>query len=1288
MDQWDEETRLLKKRLAEIRKLKKQALLGSAKQNLKALKAATEQKKTPPPPAKRPDNIVISYDGDTPEDLTLELKRAKEESSGEPLLPGNEYRRMRQRNLNLMQMYEVMDETKNLVHTKLDIPSWGEGDPTEEKVKDVRLDMTEKWDFSYVLVIVERNETGTIIGTSRNRFAHIVDFRMKHPDGLPLQPTNLVGEILNNILDEPNLYGEAYLENIVFRPINQTTTLANFKAQGRHLHEKFLGDAVLKIDTGKDECLIDTLYYLMSHAGMRVSRAGLREEIGVKEGEGVSPQELILWARKKECVSVYLLDSFKTEMYRYVAHKNKCRVSVVLYLSDKHWSPVLSRELVDDVIRTHKIDFSKLPEVDMRDAPLWDCKDLKNPIPGRVLLVEADDLSDLAQKCMLETGMRVEVAHPTRTDITMFTHPVTRQYIVAAPEYHKRKAASEYLFSKTKAPKLQWSNQYWSMLAWEHMRATVGELPKSHYGPDVFNIIKNTTVRPLTFQHQETMLELMGSAEQNLNDAISIDAKRLYTFLMMSMKGFYPVFNVEDQIEDLSESAELIPGLYWVEEHTMADPDKIHPADWYPLQVVEYLLENEYIERPKWVVRASRKLPCRHLGEWASNVHNTMPLWAKELINHLTGMLGKTVQTKTDISCTTSVELVDAVLNQYPGTCSIPVGNMYFLRRESERPLYSGHWPIWMTIVKMGHVYLDRMYKKVVGPYTKVLCYTTDAMKVINPLPFKEGNEPGDYQIERKPVKIFGKDYISGQGYLKPEREWAEVEESMLRFHENGLLLSGPGGSGKTVQMIKMARAMDPTKRATMAYTKQVVEVHNQEGMGAVTFDHAFPKEQPLEQSLERLKNKEAIFCDEFSMCRPYYLWLLWRLKQVNPSVRIVFAGDANQLPPEYYDEADRFNYVDPLKSALLYAICDGFICNLTFKDDPKMRRYDSETIQHLTNLLETGSLGSALQNRGMLKHPEKSVCLLPATRRRINYQEFQHFSKDKEVVLACGMPLYVGCPVIAKESRGPIINAKRYTVVGLDAVLEKLVLREPNGHMIWGTFEHAKSLRHGFCETVMRFQGGKIEQPFNIYDSKQMSLQQLYTALSRTTKWADVHVDALSEKYERETPEQRCWLAEPVLNVEERVIYHYLDEKTLYIGHTNDAKSRDRGHRTEPETLELAKLMEKTKMEIVAEFVCSRSDIEQEEKLRITRAILEGYELVNRKKVTLGIELLDSATPNLKEVKYVEPDVLRICDEPSRKRYHIRSRGIDKTFPYGKRPKEEALKEAEEFRLKMIQSM
>ena len=67
-------------------------------------------------------------------------------------------------------------------------------------------------------------------------------------------------------------------------------------------------------------------------------------------------------------------------------------------------------------------------------------------------------------------------------------------------------------------------------------------------------------------------------------------------------------------------------------------------------------------------------------------------------------------------------------------------------------------------------------------------------------------------------------------------------------------------------------------------------------------------------------------------------------------------------------------------------------------------------------------------------------------------------------------------------------------------------------------TFSHGEfreSFIPAFCVTVYKYQGGTINQHYNIYDVEKMDKKQLYTTLSRTTKLDYIHLDTSKLKKE-----------------------------------------------------------------------------------------------------------------------------------------------------------------------------
>ena len=55
---------------------------------------------------------------------------------------------------------------------------------------------------------------------------------------------------------------------------------------------------------------------------------------------------------------------------------------------------------------------------------------------------------------------------------------------------------------------------------------------------------------------------------------------------------------------------------------------------------------------------------------------------------------------------------------------------------------------------------------------------------------------------------------------------------------------------------------------------------------------------------------------------------------------------------------------------------------------------------------------------------------------------------------------------------------------------------------------EFSECFISSFCLTVYKYQGGEVDSDFNIYDVNRMDKKQIYTAMSRTTRFKHIHLD------------------------------------------------------------------------------------------------------------------------------------------------------------------------------------
>ena len=418
------------------------------------------------------------------------------------------------------------------------------------------------------------------------------------------------------------------------------------------------------------------------------------------------------------------------------------------------------------------------------------------------------------------------------------------------------------------------------------------------------------------------------------------------------------------------------------------------------------------------------------------------------------------------------------------------IGELAFIRKYTDERLTEGFLPIWRQVIALGILNLERMYRDLVGPTSVVLGYHTDSIKLTNPRPFKAGVNPGDYQLEPK-CRVIGHNCVSGEGWAPVARVWRDVEV----IPDTGCLVVGPGGSGKTHHLIRLAKQHD--NRLIVGYTKRSVEnINLREAVGAMTLDAAFPADKP-----DAVRNHKAIFVDEFSMVQPYHFAKIWRLHYKTKPATYLF-GDNNQMPPMTNTEQP-YNRINYEESALAYYLCGGARCRLPYLG----HRYDEEAFIKLTTLLRTNKVEC---DKKLWPSARMTLCKLPATRHRINQERFKEAVGDK-FKLDDGSQWFVGMPLIAYANNRKlgIVNSHHYTLAkegsrGLECKnsATDAVVCVPDALM-------TKLFRYGWCDTVQRVQGGELPYQYNIVDVAHMNRNDLYTALSRCTKWADIGLES-----------------------------------------------------------------------------------------------------------------------------------------------------------------------------------
>ena len=108
----------------------------------------------------------------------------------------------------------------------------------------------------------------------------------------------------------------------------------------------------------------------------------------------------------------------------------------------------------------------------------------------------------------------------------------------------------------------------------------------------------------------------------------------------------------------------------------------------------------------------------------------------------------------------------------------------------------------------------------------------------------------------------------------------------------------------------------------------------------------------------------------------------------------------------------------------------------------------------------------------------------------------------------------------------------------------------------IYDLSEFSHSFIPAFCVTVYKYQGADINENYNIYDVRLMDKKQLYTALSRTTKFEYIHLNFKELNKEYKFRRQPCVEQVNAKNnqyINGKIYKVTFNDDKIYIGSTCD---------------------------------------------------------------------------------------------------------------------------------------
>ena len=308
-------------------------------------------------------------------------------------------------------------------------------------------------------------------------------------------------------------------------------------------------------------------------------------------------------------------------------------------------------------------------------------------------------------------------------------------------------------------------------------------------------------------------------------------------------------------------------------------------------------------------------------------------------------------------------------------------------------------------------------------------------------------------------------------------------------------------------------------------------------------------------RGIDDLKDK-IVFVDEYSMTPNRFITLLYHAFTKH-NITIIMSGDTNQCEPINNTKSIRHNN---FTSKSVSERCPDHI---EMKYIEKSARYDKETKVMLNNFLKYKNLRHKFQPIG---NYYKNICWLNDTLRKVTEDCCNRFVENKDSYdinfkYKSRIEKHKVCenmPIIATQ------NMKKRDMFNMMEFKIKTINENEEGNLefeidneIFSLNEFRESLLPNFCNTVYKYQGGKIDEHYNIFDTHKMDVKDMYTALSRTTKLEYIYLDRkkLCSRY-REREQDNMIILNSYFNADYQngKIYHVTFEKNNkhYIGSTS----------------------------------------------------------------------------------------------------------------------------------------
>lgn len=890
--------------------------------------------------------------------------------------------------------------------------------------------------------------------------------------------------------------------------------------------------------------------------------------------------------------------------------------SVCLRLTNGHAVGIYNESVRHDIIRKKRCDLFKI-ECDLETdnyvmfTPAMFDDLVAGKVERHVIMSEDSDMMLFMGHIIDTTGYNIELFdYRTQSIVSCFVHPVSQKMVIENNKFEMRKSICAKAFELFKSEDFVFRNQSITNIAMGLFKHSVGKLQKSSYNQLMLEVLDEYTPSAITEGYATTF-----DAEKS----VGFDIFKCYSSVLALNDLNVPVFNVLCDLVDY-DGRDIECGEYLLDTVEFTQWGFVLPSRMWSWNLVKWLIDEGLMDKSKIkkMLLPCGEIPADAFSEFVKFVYKQFnESEGKSIVNMFIGNMGTKYNKEmkgcivTDLTEARSLQALYENVDIYDFR-----GDRFLVKQTAKCRLLEDNTSINRFVISGGVRKVIETLRKVMGEKSKLLSIRTDCVYVENPVTgFPVGEKPcAGNSVHEKPCLGYpscekpsqGIPSVAGNsaafvdvsapvvdnlGKMKMEREIhlvqvheenndeddfsveASLEEIKKCLHQgNGQFIAGIGGSGKTHTAIEEFLKHPDEKKIMMSFTNKACSVVRERlkakgaDEGLVSTLCSFCLENPtsdtnasLADIVDKLAKLDLVWIDETSNCPMRFfkmLYMAWlKKKNEGGDLRVILSGDVYQTP----STDTREKKYDVTQCGAIKQMCPTFV-TLPYREESG--RYDKRAHHIIESFLKYRNLRWIDFPSPVLS--EYNISKLNETRKEVNQKmnegrqgtklTFKYQGKSEEYTVYKGMRLV--CTTNLKQHE--MWNSETYA-------LEEV---RGDGCVINGkTFSKAdvcKSFLPAYCSTVIRYQGDCIDSHYNILDVNKMSANELYTALSRTTKGEYIHLDKSQLRkwyWFHDYSREKNIVYKPIKGGKygESKIYEVSVDGKLYIGSTTKEKVEER---------------------------------------------------------------------------------------------------------------------------------